>query len=70
MKCNIQVDWEAMEPLIKTVLKDDMAQLKKDLAYIKKSKRGYVFSLDWKEDVGAINKHLDAYKLIVRYYGG
>lgn len=70
MKYNLQVDWEAMEPLIKTVLKDDMAQLRKDLAYIKKTKKGFVFSLDWEEDVEIINKLLHSMKVVTRYYGG
>lgn len=70
MSYTLKVDWDALQDAIVSALKQDLSYLKKDLAKVKKTKQGYVWSLDYKEDIAEINKHIEAYNLLIKYYGG
>lgn len=70
MSYTLKVDWDALQDAIVSALKQDLSYLKKDLAKVKKTKKGYVWSLDYKEDIAEINKHIAAYNLLIKYYGG
>jgi len=66
----LPVDWEAMQSLTVSVLKEDLVSLQKDLSRVENADRGFAFSLDRGEDIEHIKRHIDAYQLLIKYYGG
>lgn len=69
-KYNLSVEWEAVQSLVVSVLKEDMNSLYNDMLSVHSKTNGMVFSLDKDEDISEMAKHLDAFKLIIKYYGG
>lgn len=55
----LSVDWEAVQSLTVSVLKEDLVSLQKDLLRAEKD-----------EDIEHIKRHIDAYQLLIKYYGG
>ena len=68
MGYTIKVDWDAMQSAMVSALKEDLEYLKKDLKKVKKTKQGYVWSLEWEEDVVEIKKHIQAMETVLKYY--
>lgn len=66
----LSVDWEAVQSLTVSVLKEDLVSLQKDLSRVENADRGFAFSLDRDEDIEHIKRHIDAYQLLIKYYGG
>ena len=66
----LPVDWEAVQSLTVSVLKEDLVSLQKDLSRVENADRGFAFSLDRGEDIEHIKRHIDAYRLLIKYYGG
>jgi hypothetical protein len=66
----LSVDWEAVQSLTVSVLKEDLVSLQKDLLRAENADRGFAFSLDRDEDIEHIKRHIDAYQLLIKYYGG
>jgi hypothetical protein len=66
----LSVDWEAVQSLTVSVLKEDLVSLQKDLLRAENTDRGFAFSLDRDEDIEHIKRHIDAYQLLIKYYGG
>lgn len=69
-KYHIPVDWDAMQPLIVSVLNETLDSLRNDWEKVYKKKRGYVFSTDYEEDLEELSAHISAFKKIIRYHGG
>ena len=68
MKC-LKIDEDAADELVVQVLLEDCENLKKDAKKIKKDKKGFIFSTDYKEDLEEVNKLIDAYTEVLKYYG-
>jgi hypothetical protein len=66
----LPVDWEALEKVIVTVLKEDLDNLRKEWETVYQGTEGMVFHMDRKEDLDEISDHIQAYKKVIRYYGG
>jgi hypothetical protein len=66
----LSVDWEAVQSLTVSVLKEDLVSLQKDLLRVENADRGFAFSLEKDEDIEHIKRHIDAYQLLIKYYGG
>jgi hypothetical protein len=67
---NLPINKEALKAIVIAVLKEDMDSLYVDMDRVHSSTTGKVFSLDKDRDIDQIAKHLDAYKLLIKYYGG
>lgn len=67
--CNVKITEEAVDELLICALSDDLKNLKADAKKIKKTKKGFVFSLDYKEDIQEMNKLIESYKQVLAYYG-
>lgn len=67
---SLSVEWEAAQSLVMSVLKEDMTSLHNDMLSVHGKTSGMVFSLDKDKDISEMAKHLDAFKLIIKYYGG
>ena len=64
------VDENSFEEAMLKQLVDARAMLFKDLEKVKTDQKGMVFHRDYETDVREINKHLKAFEVVIRYYGG
>ena len=67
---NIPVDWDAMQPLIISVLNETLDDIRRDWEKVYTTKRGFVFSTDYEDDLEQLSAHITAFKKIIRYHGG
>ena len=67
---SLPIDWDAMQPIVAAVLIEDLESLYTDWHYVFVHTEGRVFSLDREEDLAEISKRIDAFKLLIKYYGG
>lgn len=69
-KVTVELDYETVDNLVKQELRSAVEIMKQDLKK-RKSKQGglAIFSTDKKVDVALINEHIDAFNLILSYYG-
>ncbi len=70
MKYSIPVDWAAMEGVLVSVLKEDLDQLREDWVKVFELQRGFVYDADPKKDCEQISEMIQAFKKIIKYYGG
>lgn len=71
MKYKIELESDCAEAVVRADLKHMLKTMKEDL---RKRKLGVlpagIFENDLAEDVKELNRHIDAFKLILKYYGG
>jgi hypothetical protein len=67
---NLPIDWDAMQKITAAVLIEDLDSLHNDWNTVYGRDRGMVFSLEREEDLAEISKHIQAFKLLIKYYGG
>ena len=65
----IEIDGEALDKIFIEEMLTTVSYLLKDIECVKESNKGYVFSKDPKVDLLKINALIDAYALILEYYG-
>lgn len=65
----IEVCIEGVNDIIRTDLGETLKNLKDDLKRRKKDNSIAIFHMDKDEDVAEIQRHIDAIKLVLRYYG-
>ena len=68
-RLTIEVNADMADEIVKENLKFLLSCLKKDLKNVKDQNRGFIFSLDSKEDSKEIKRHIDAFETVLRYYG-
>jgi len=70
-KVNIELDWETVDDIVLSQLQDAYSGLVTDLEERQgESRRGGIFDTDKDTDIILIKKHLDAFKLAIKYFGG
>jgi hypothetical protein len=67
---NLPIDWDAIQKITAAVLIEDLDSLRTDWNTVHGRDRGMVFSLEREEDLAEISKHIQAFKLLIKYYGG
>jgi hypothetical protein len=67
---NLPIDWDAMQKITAAVLIEDLDSLLTDWNTVWARDRGMVFSLEREEDLAEMSKHIQAFKLLIKYYGG
>jgi hypothetical protein len=67
---NLPIDWDAMQKITAAVLIEDLDSLLTDWNTVYGRDRGMVFSLEREEDLAEMSKHIQAFKLLIKYYGG
>jgi ribosomal protein S8 len=68
-KVTVELDWDAVDSIVKQEMLSHRKNLKEDL---KKRKNGTgiaIFDTDKTADVALIKEHIEAFNLILRYYG-
>lgn len=71
MKYEIELESECVSGIVRADLKHMLRTMQEDL---RKRKLGVlpagIFEADVAEDIKELNRHIDAFKLILKYYGG
>lgn len=65
----VKLDWETVDNIITTQLKENLVDLERDL---ENRKEGYgigVFHTDAAEDAKEITRHVEALKTVLEFYG-
>lgn len=65
----IEVCIEGVNDIIRTDLGEALKNLKDDLKRRKKGNSIAIFHMDKNEDVAELQRHIDAFKLVLKYYG-
>ena len=60
----------ALETIIRADVKGTLSSLKRDLKSRKRGGGAGIFHTDKDEDVAEIRRHIDAFKIVLKYYGG
>jgi len=67
----IELPWEAVDKIVIDSIRESMVYLNEELLRIKaKQEPTGIFSNDLEEDVFQIEKHLEAFELVIKYFGG
>jgi hypothetical protein len=67
---NLPIDWDAMQKITAAVLIEDLNSLHTDWNTVYGRSEGMVFTRQRDEDLAEISKHIAAFKLLIKYYGG
>ena len=68
-KVTVELDYDAVDSIVKQELRSLRETLKEDLQKRKKGTGIAIFEVDKTTDVGLIKEHIEAFNLILRYYG-
>lgn len=67
----IELPWEAVDKIVVDSVRESMVYLSDELLRIKNNQEPTgIFSNDLEEDVFQIEKHLEAFELVIKYFGG
>jgi hypothetical protein len=61
---------EGVNDIVRSELKDAMDTLKDDLKRRKAGNSISIFHMEKDEDIAEMQRHIDALKLVLKYYGG
>jgi hypothetical protein len=70
MKHTIEVEWEQVENIICTELKQDLDYTLEAMEQVKNTGKGFVYSLDAKEDLEQLEAMSYALAMVIKHYGG
>lgn len=65
----VEVCIEGVNDIIRADLKDTLKSLQQDLKRRKAGGNLAIFHTDAKQDIAELQRHIDALKLVLRYYG-
>lgn len=68
-KVTVELDYDAVDSIVKQELRSLRETLKEDLQKRKKGTGMAIFEVDKTTDVALIKEHIEAFNLILRYYG-
>jgi hypothetical protein len=66
----VEICSQGLDAIIRGDLKSVLDSLKRDLNVRKSGKGVCIFHMDKAEDVAEIQRHIDAFKIVLKYYGG
>jgi hypothetical protein len=68
-KVTVELDWNTIDGIVKQELVSLKANLQEDLKKRKKGTGMAIFETDKTTDLALIKEHIEAFKLILKYYG-
>ena len=68
-KVTVELDWDTVDNIVKQELVSLKANLKEDLKKRKAGKGMAIFETDKTLDIALIKEHIEAFDLILKYYG-
>jgi hypothetical protein len=70
-KINVELDWETVDNIVIQQIIESRDGLIMDLERRKKkNNQGGIFDNDKKKDIILIKTHIDAFELVIKYFGG
>jgi len=69
-KITVELDWDTIDKVTTCAMKSVLENLEVDLENRKKDKGIAVFHTNKKKDIAEINRHIDAFWTVLKYYGG
>lgn len=74
MSYKVELEWDAANGLIKSIMREDLESLQGDLERQKERKKagqnGWIFSNDIDKDIKETKRLIKACQLMLKYYGG
>ena len=66
----VEICSQGLEAIIRGDLKSALESLKRDLKARKSGKGVCIFHMDKAKDIAEIQRHVDGFKTVLKYYGG
>ena len=68
-KITIELDWDTIDGITTSTMKSLLQSLEDDLEKRKAGTGMAIFHKDKKKDIAEINRHIDAFWTVLKYYG-
>ena len=68
-KITVELDWDTIDQITTSSMKSLVESLEDDLEKRKAGTGMAIFHKDKKKDIAEINRHIDAFKTVLKYYG-
>jgi hypothetical protein len=68
-KITVELDWDTIDRITICSMKSVVESLEADLEKRKDDTGMAIFEKNKKKDIALIEKHIDAFKLVLKYYG-
>jgi len=68
-KVTVELDWDAVDSIVKQEMLSHRENLKEDLEKRKDGVGMAIFETDKRTDIALIKEHIEAFDLILSYYG-
>ena len=68
-KITVELDWDTIDKITISSMKSLVESLEDDLEKRKAGTGIAIFHKDKKKDIAEINRHIDAFKTVLKYYG-
>jgi hypothetical protein len=69
MNLNVELDWDTVDGIARASMHNILENLQKDLAERKDGDGMAIFVAEQEFDVILLEKHIEAFKLVLKYYG-
>jgi hypothetical protein len=66
----VEVCSQGLDAIVRSDLKNALGSLRRDLKSRKSGGGAGIFHTDKDEDVAEIRRHIDAFHIVLKYYGG
>ena len=68
-KVTVELDWDTVDQITTSSMESLVESLEDDLEKRKAGTGMAIFHKDKKKDIAEINRHIDAFKTVLKYYG-
>jgi len=68
-KITVELDWDTVDGITTSTMKSLLQNLEDNLEMRKAGTGMAIFHKDKKKDIAEINRHIDAFKTVLKYYG-
>ena len=68
-KITVELDWDTIDKITTSSMQSHVESLEDDLQKRKAGTGMAIFHKDKRKDIAEINRHIDAFKTVLKYYG-
>ena len=68
-KVTVELDWDTIDKITTSSMQSHVESLEDDLEKRKAGTGMAIFHKDKRKDIAEINRHIDAFKTVLKYYG-
>ena len=69
-KITVELDWDTIDKVTTCSMQSNIESLEDDLEKRKAGTGMAIFHKDKRKDIAEINRHIDAFETVLKYYGG